>query len=240
MALSRETKAKLLAKVRAGHDVESACAELSLKPEQVRRDAVLMEEIGEAFKTGTARLRARLLDGALKTNDLRVLSSLLEERQAAQLKAEAERPKAPARTREDLFEQIAQVFEHLLQDDPIGVLPRYIEAAFSTGKLDPAAVEAGQALMAALGSHPPLKYSAEWWAAERAAGRNGYCQVTPPAKPAAPEPEVIPPERLKVLDATQPLPSNRAPAVRTRVPPAPPAVMEKWYGANWADSPWSW
>lgn len=84
MALTRAIRDKLLGKIRGGHDLESACAALNLSPKTVRADEKLAGEIAEAFRTGTAKLRARVLQGALDNNDLRVLSQLLERREQEQ------------------------------------------------------------------------------------------------------------------------------------------------------------
>jgi hypothetical protein len=225
--LTREDKAKLLAKVRAGHDLESACAELDVQPQVVRKDAALMDEVNEAFCTGTARLRARIFDGALKNGDLRILSLMLEERKAAQARIEVARPKV-GYDREKLLTEMAKVLEQLVRRDPCKVLPVLLEVAVETGRLNGETVAAAEALRGLLLAHPALLYSPEWWKAELAERRNGM--------PAAVQaegggsvsggPEVIPPRRrrrLEVLDEAAPLPSNRAPVVR----------------GHWRDSPWS-
>jgi hypothetical protein len=84
MALKAETKTKLLGLVKAGHDLESACAALNLSPGTIRKDKKLAGEIAEAFLVGTARLRARLFQSALDNNDTKILGQMLEQREAEQ------------------------------------------------------------------------------------------------------------------------------------------------------------
>jgi hypothetical protein len=230
-SVTAEQKVELLRLLGIGLEFRTACEKAKVSVAAVQQDATLYGEALEAFRLGIARLRERAVELTFDKNATAgsravLLDRIMNRRDAelARLAAAPQPPEAVTKSTDDLLETIVGIFERWLEDKPLELLPRFIAVATSTGKLSAEAVEAGQAFVALLGSHPPLKYSAEWWAAERAAGRNGYCQVTPPAKPAAPEPEVIPPERLKVLDATQSLPSNRAPAVRTRVPPVPPAV----------------
>jgi hypothetical protein len=187
MALVPDARAKLLGKIRAGHDLESACAVLNLQPQELCKDVKLMAEVNAAFKTGTSKLRARLLDGALKNNDLRVLSTLLEEREREQTRIAAEQPKGEPDI-DKILEDVAKLYETVLRNDPLKVLPPLLEVALSSGRLNAETVATALALRELLANHEPLKYSPEWWKAERAAGRNGMYQVAPPAlaAPAAP------------------------------------------------------
>jgi hypothetical protein len=84
--LKRETRAKLLGLVKAGHDIDSGCAALNLSPKSIRADEKLMAEVAEAFRIGTAKLRARLSQSALDNNDTEILGQMLEAREAEQAK----------------------------------------------------------------------------------------------------------------------------------------------------------
>ena len=71
----------LLAYVSSGLDVEAAGAQLGLSMSAVRKvGAKLARQLDEAYATGSARLRGRLLKAALTENDLKVIQSLLEQR----------------------------------------------------------------------------------------------------------------------------------------------------------------
>jgi hypothetical protein len=84
MALRRDQRAKLLRALRSGHDLDGACAQIGLAPKVVRGDAKLMAEVSEAYHVGTSRLRAKLLEMTLSSNDARTLGQLLAQREAAQ------------------------------------------------------------------------------------------------------------------------------------------------------------
>jgi hypothetical protein len=247
--VTAEQRKELLRLLSLGLEFRSACGRAKVSVAAVQADPTLYTDALESFRLGNARLRERAVEltfdakNASAGSRAALLDRILNRRDAELARLEAAVPQSEAsstKSTDDFLEQIAQVFERMLQNDPLKMLPRYIEAAFSTGKLSAEAAAASRRLVEVLEGHAPLPYSPEWWAAEKAAGRNGYCVVAAPAKPAEPEVEVIPPERMAVLDPEAPLPASRAPAARKQVPPAPPAVMERWYGANWADSPWSW
>ena len=71
----------LLAHVASGLDVEAGAAQLGLSMSAVRKaGAKLARQLDEAYATGSARLRGRLLKAALTENDLKVIQSLLEQR----------------------------------------------------------------------------------------------------------------------------------------------------------------
>jgi hypothetical protein len=166
-----EVKAKLLAKVRSGLDVEAACSELGLSPKQVQQDETLMLEINDAYRIATAKLRARLMDVALKSDDARILAQLLEKRDEARL----EPPKSTTMAKADFLEEIAKNFERQLLNEPPKVLAAMLRAVLedSPVRLNAGSEAAARALLALLVNHPPLPYSPKWWAIERAAGRNG-------------------------------------------------------------------
>ena len=71
--------------VRAGHDVESAMAALGITEAGIAAGGdKLMAEIAAAFRAGTARLRGKIMEGALSTDNIAILMKLLEQRQAIQ------------------------------------------------------------------------------------------------------------------------------------------------------------
>ncbi len=82
-SLPEEKRAELLARIADGHDVETACAALGITEEQIAEGGDnLKAEISGAFKTGTARLRSRLLETALDKQDVSALARLLDKREA--------------------------------------------------------------------------------------------------------------------------------------------------------------
>ncbi len=88
--LSKALREELLAKLCVGHDLQAAMANLSLTQRQIDSGgAKLAAEIGEAYKIGTARLRARIMESALSGDNAAVLMKLLEQREAAQAAGEA-------------------------------------------------------------------------------------------------------------------------------------------------------
>ncbi len=88
--LSKALREELLAKLCVGHDLQAAMASLSLTQRQIDSGgAKLAAEISEAYKIGTARLRARIMESALSGDNAAVLMKLLEQREAAQAAGEA-------------------------------------------------------------------------------------------------------------------------------------------------------
>lgn len=82
-SLSEAQRNDLLARIADGHDVETACAALGISEDQiVAAGDELKAEISGAFKTGTARLRSRLLETALDKQDVGALARLLDKREA--------------------------------------------------------------------------------------------------------------------------------------------------------------
>lgn len=80
--ISTKEKESLLTKLKDGHDVGSAGAVLGLTEGQIGlAQGKFVSEIDAAFKTGTARLRARIMDTALTVDDSATLLKLLEKRE---------------------------------------------------------------------------------------------------------------------------------------------------------------
>jgi hypothetical protein len=76
---------ELLGKIRDGHDPESACTALGITRDQIAAGGdELKDEISEAFRAGTARLRGKIMEGALSSDNVGILMKLLEQRQATQ------------------------------------------------------------------------------------------------------------------------------------------------------------
>jgi len=77
--ISKDDRKNLLAKLRDGHDLESAGAALGLSEGEIgiAKDKY-GPEIAAAFKVGTARLRARIMDSALSNDNSAILLKLLE------------------------------------------------------------------------------------------------------------------------------------------------------------------
>ena len=72
---------QLLESVSSGLDVEAAAAQIDLSMSDVRKAGPkLAKRLEEAYVTGSARLRGRLLKAALTENDLKVIQQLLEQR----------------------------------------------------------------------------------------------------------------------------------------------------------------
>ena len=81
---------ELLKLIRSGLDVEAGAAKLGISMAEVRKGgAKLQRAINDSFALASARLRAKLLEGALDGNDMKLLSNILERREAAQVAAAA-------------------------------------------------------------------------------------------------------------------------------------------------------
>jgi hypothetical protein len=81
--LSPERREQLLQFLRDGHDLEAAAANAGVVLEAVQRDAELLAKCSACYRLGTARLRTRLLEGALKSGDVHVLERAIAAREAA-------------------------------------------------------------------------------------------------------------------------------------------------------------
>ncbi len=80
--LSKALREELLGKLREGHDLESAAAALGITEKQIQavRDK-LGTEIATARRTGTAKLRALILERALSDDNVGVLLKIWETRE---------------------------------------------------------------------------------------------------------------------------------------------------------------
>ena len=74
-------KKKLLARINAGMDGDSACAELSIPVSELTNASKrFAAQLGEATRAGSARLRGRLFKNALSEGDTKFLQDLLDRR----------------------------------------------------------------------------------------------------------------------------------------------------------------
>lgn len=80
--LSKAQREELLGKLRNGHDVEAASAALEITENQIKASgSKLAADIAAAYRTGTARLRARLLELSLTNEDASALARLVDRRE---------------------------------------------------------------------------------------------------------------------------------------------------------------
>jgi hypothetical protein len=234
---------ELLRCVDLGLELDSAAARAGTTAEVVKADVKLLGEVVEAYRKASSRLREKALTLALQQKNGALIEKILDRRdeELTELRKAVPPPPEAAAKRvavvDGIVEELVRMTERQVRNDPAKHLISLIDAALSSTKLSAEAAEAARALRGVLAEHPPAPYTPEWWERERAAGRNGYAQVAPaalpaPAEPAPSEPEIIPPRprRMQMLDPERPLPPSRAPAT--------PAQLERWYGANWQDSPW--
>lgn len=75
--MDTKDKEKFLKLIAAGHDVATASAELNLDI-SLTNDPELREDIQKAHALAAGRLRAKLMQAALDSDDVRTLSSLLD------------------------------------------------------------------------------------------------------------------------------------------------------------------
>ena len=74
-------KKKLLARINAGLDPDSACAELGIPVSDITNASKrFSEQLDEASRAGSARLRGRLFKNALRDDDTKYLQDLLDRR----------------------------------------------------------------------------------------------------------------------------------------------------------------
>ena len=80
--LNKKDRENLLFKLKDGHDLESAGASLGLSGAQIdlARDS-FGEALAKAFKTGTGKLKAKIMQNALDEDNSAVLLKLLEQRE---------------------------------------------------------------------------------------------------------------------------------------------------------------
>ena len=113
-----EKRAELLDKISNGHDLESACAALDISESQLTAGgAKLKADISRAFRAGTAKLRGKIMEGALSSDNVSVLMKLLEARQIEQ---EAELAKAADKPldRQRFGRELLFLFTETLHHDP--------------------------------------------------------------------------------------------------------------------------
>jgi hypothetical protein len=79
--IDARARAELMKLIRLGMELEHCCARLDLDEEVVRGDAELMAAIARAYRCASARLRAQLVEMALKRGDSRALAVALEARE---------------------------------------------------------------------------------------------------------------------------------------------------------------
>jgi hypothetical protein len=77
-------RAQLIQRLEGGHDLEASAAAAGVRIDEVQSDASLMAECAAAYRVGTARLRSRMLDAALRGGDVHVLERAIRDREAAQ------------------------------------------------------------------------------------------------------------------------------------------------------------
>ena len=88
--ISKVNRNALLSRLRSGHDLESAAiaAGLSEKQIDIAKDD-FGTEITNAFKTGTGKLRSRIMESALSSDNSAILMKILEQRETAQAVADS-------------------------------------------------------------------------------------------------------------------------------------------------------
>jgi hypothetical protein len=224
-AITPDQRRELLRCVRLGLELGSACASAGVSEDDVKADAGLLAEVVLVYRKGNSKLREQGLAIALSTKNASFLEKILDRRDAELTELRA-RVEPPAKARHsaaivaEVREQTARLMEHMVSQDPVKNLAAFIDVALRPPtRLSAEAAAAARALLELLLAHPPLPYTPEWLAIEKAAGRNGYTVVRPApaasaAGSAAVEPEVIPPPRrgpLEVLDPATPLPAHKAP-----------------------------
>ena len=75
------TKKKLLARINAGMDGDSACAELGIPVSELNNGSKRFTvQIAEAVSAGSARISGRLFKNALRDDDTKYLQDLLDRR----------------------------------------------------------------------------------------------------------------------------------------------------------------
>jgi hypothetical protein len=90
-AVTPEQREQILRRLRDGYDLEAAVVTAGAEVAVVRADGEFMVACGDAYRTGTARLRGKLLEKALAGGDVHVVERAVADRARAQL----EFPEAP-------------------------------------------------------------------------------------------------------------------------------------------------
>jgi len=80
--LTKDLRQKLLSKLKNGHDLQAGMASLSISEQQIESGGkTLQADIKSAYTTGTSRLRARLLELSLSSEDANSLARLIDKRE---------------------------------------------------------------------------------------------------------------------------------------------------------------
>jgi hypothetical protein len=230
---------RILSLVASGYDVEGAAAEAGAKMAAVREDKQLQAGLGEAFKVGTARLRAKLTAMALDGGDVRALERLLDYRE-----------KQAAAQPELLDPDTHEASLEVLRAELLAEVNRNAAAA--------AHVQAGGRLLEVLSDEALLKVERACMTPEEQAEMNRLAEAarerdrrwaeqvaenrrasTPGGRTVELEGRAIEitseprePGPVEVLDAERPLPPSRAPATIERRAPIGRARVDD------PDSPW--
>ena len=90
--MDKGQKDALLRNLRGGHDVQEAAQMASVPMAELNKAGpTLRRQVDDAYRLATAKLRSKLLKGALEGDgDLRLLAGVLEHREAAQTASAAE------------------------------------------------------------------------------------------------------------------------------------------------------
>ena len=82
--LTKALRTALLDKLSNAHDIDSSCAALGVTEAQLEAGGAQLErDIDAAYRRGTSKLRARLLELSLSNQDANVLSKLVDKRELA-------------------------------------------------------------------------------------------------------------------------------------------------------------
>lgn len=117
VSLPEEKRDELLGKIRDGHDLESACTALGITDDQIAAGGdELKTAISGAFRAGTARLRGKIMEGALSSDNVGILMKLLEQRQAIQ-ESQVDRDADDTMTRMEMARRILFMLAEGMHDD---------------------------------------------------------------------------------------------------------------------------
>lgn len=91
--MNADQRAAVLKHVSDGHDIEAAAVKAGVTMAQVRdAGAGFQAELNSAFRTGTARLRSRVMELAMAGEDAAMLARILDKRDEAQTRMAAPEP----------------------------------------------------------------------------------------------------------------------------------------------------